>query len=335
MKESKILLGHGSGGKLSHELISELILPYLKNSFLAELGDSALVPVNSNRIAFTTDSYVVKPIFFPGGDIGKLAVCGTINDLSVAGAKPLFLSCSLILEEGFEISKLEKIIESMQSTAKFAGVQIVTGDTKVVDRGEVDQIFINTAGIGICHNCSLGLDRIKVGNKVLINGTIGEHGIAVISKREGLQFQSSIESDCAALNNLIENVIQETSGVKFMRDLTRGGLGTVLKEIADAIDMNILIDESEIPIKPGVEAACELLGFDPIYVANEGKIVMIVAASEAENICKKMREHPLGIDSKIIGEVREKPAGQVHLKTAIGGTRMIDMLTGVQLPRIC
>lgn len=335
MKESKILLDHGSGGKLSHELIDELLLPHLTNPFLAELGDSAILPINSHRLAFTTDSYVVKPIFFPGGDIGKLAVCGTINDLAVAGAKPLFLSCSLILEEGFGVSKLKKIIKSMQHTAELAGVQIVTGDTKVVDSGKIDQIFANTAGIGVCGDHSFGLDQLEAGDKILLNGTIGEHGIAVISKREGLSFQSSIDSDCAPLNGLIESVTQETNGVKFMRDPTRGGLGTVLKEIADATRLNILIDEAKIPVKPGVQSACELLGFDPIYIANEGKVVMIVAADEAENICQKMREHPLGIDSQIIGEVHEKPAGQVHLKTGIGGTRMIDMLTGAQLPRIC
>jgi len=349
MKESKILLDHGSGGRLSHELISELLLPHLKNPFLAELGDSAILSVPllptrlnpsgtaaGNKIAFTTDSYVVKPIFFPGGDIGKLAVCGTINDLAVAGARPLFLSCSLMLEEGFELSKLEKIVESMQYTAELAGVQIVTGDTKVVDRGKIDQIFINTAGIGVCgDHDDFGIDKIAVGDKILINGTIGEHGIAVISKREGFTFQSSIESDCAPLNGLIESVTRGTKSVKFMRDLTRGGLGTILKEIADGMDMNVWIDEAKIPIKPGVQAACELLGFDPIYIANEGKVVMIVEVNEAENICQKMRKHPLGIDSQIIGEIREKPAGQVHLKTSIGGTRLVDMLTGAQLPRIC
>lgn len=335
MKKHKILLGHGSGGRLSHELIDEVLLPHLKNPFLAKLDDSAILPIASNRIAFTTDSYVVKPIFFPGGDIGKLAVCGTVNDLAVVGAKPLFLSCSLMLEEGLELAKLEKIIGSMQSTAKLAGVQVVTGDTKVVDRGDIDQIFINTAGIGVCDDCRLGTDKIEPGDKILINGTIGEHGIAVLSEREGLSFQTSIESDCAPLNGLIESVHKGTDGVKFMRDLTRGGLGTILKELADAIGMNIWLDEAKIPIKPGVRSACELLGFDPIYVANEGKICIFVAANVAEKICQKMRKHPLGVDSRIIGEVREKPAGQVHLKTSIGGTRMVDMLTGAQLPRIC
>jgi len=335
MKESKILIDHGSGGKLSHELVSELLLPYLNNPFLAQLGDSAILPIESNRIAFTTDSYVVKPLFFPGGDIGKLSVCGTINDLAVAGAKPLFLSCSLMLEEGFEIDKLENIIKSMKNIAQEAGVKIVTGDTKVVDKGAIDQLFINTAGIGICNDLELGIDKIEIGDKVIINGTIGEHGIAVISKREGLTFESSIESDCAPLNGLIGSIIQGTKGVKFMRDLTRGGLGTILKEIADETDMNIWIDEAMIPIKPGVKAACELLGFDPIYVANEGKICVVVSADKAENILQKMYEHPLGINSQIIGEIRERPAGQVHLRTSIGGTRLVDMLTGAQLPRIC
>lgn len=333
---TKITLAHGSGGKLTHELVKQLFLPTFNNNALSQLGDSALLRLPGTKLAFTTDSYVVKPLFFPGGDIGKLAVSGTINDLSVVGAKPRFLSAGFIIEEGFEIALLEKIARSMKDTARIAGVDIVTGDTKVVEKGSVDRLYINTSGIGIVDgNMNLSTSLIKVGDKIIVSGTIGDHGMAVLSERESLGFQPSIQSDCAPLSRMIHKLIASDTNIKFMRDPTRGGLATTLNEIVNPQKYGILIEEQNIPLNDGVRALCEILGYDPLYIANEGKVVIVVAANDAIEVRDILREDTLGKEAEIIGDVVEKPSGRVCLKTAIGGTRIIDMLVGDQLPRIC
>lgn len=334
-QNSKITMAHGSGGKLMHDLIKKLFLQKFDNPILSSLSDSAIINLNGNPIAFTTDSYVVNPIFFPGGDIGKLAVCGTINDLAVVGANPLYLSCSVVIEEGFEYELLEKIIDSMKVTAEKAGVEIVTGDTKVVERGKGDKIFINTSGIGIIEKEDLSVENIKVGDKIILNGSIGEHGIAVLSERAELGLDVNIESDCAPLNDLIQSVIKISNKVKFMRDPTRGGLATVLNEIVENRNFGIILEEEKILVKEEVKAVCEILGFDPLYIANEGKVVIIAGAEDAEKIVEVMRRHPLGKDTHIIGEIVGEPEGLVCMKTRSGGTRIVDMLVGEQLPRIC
>jgi len=348
---TKILLAHGSGGKLTHQLINELFLKKFANPVLSKLTDAAVV-AGSERLAFTTDSYVVKPIFFPGGDIGKLAVCGTINDLAVMGAKPLYISCGLIIEEGLDYAVLEKIINSIAETAKETNVKIVTGDTKVVEKGSADQLFINTTGIGLLDkNTNLSPKNIQVGDKILVNGAIGDHGLAVLSQRQGFEFQSNIKSDCSALHGLIQQILKVSRkvnpvrnisaryaishGVKFMRDPTRGGLATVLNEIVYNSKFGILLDEEKIPIHEEVKAFSELLGFDPLYIGNEGKVVVIVADEDTNKVLKTMRRHPLGKESTVIGEVIAEPIGKVCLKTLVKGTRLVDMLVGDQLPRIC
>src|SRR3989338_718957 len=337
MREIKnISITHGGGGEPSMRLISELFLKEFYNPFLSPLTDSAILPIGTNKVAFTTDSYVVKPLFFPGGDIGKLAVAGTINDLSVMGARPLFISCGLIIEDGFEYDTLKKIVLSMKKTASDSGVQIVTGDTKVVEKGAADKIFINTAGIGlVINNIELKKGKIKAGDCIIINGTIGDHGISVISKREGLEFESEIESDCAPLNSLITTVLESGADVKFMRDPTRGGLASILNEFTNMMDWGIHLIEKEIPITDGVSALSDILGFDPLYIANEGKVIMIVSPEDKDKVLKIMQNHPLGKDTRIIGEVVTSPKGIVTLKTVIGGTRIIEMPSGEQLPRIC
>lgn len=338
-----ILLDHGSGGKLTHQLIQDIFVKYFENSTLEALTDSALLTVEPGMLAFTTDSYVVNPIFFPGGNIGKLAICGTVNDLAVSGAQPLYLSVGFIIEEGFSCQQLERIVGTMAEEAQKCGVTIVTGDTKVVEKGACDQLFINTAGIGILderfRNISYGRE-IQVGDKILINGSIAEHGMAILGKRNELDFSTDIVSDCAALNGLIDNVLKATSAanssaIHFMRDVTRGGLATVLCEVAQDKDMGIRLDESVIPVHKSVAGLCELLGFDPLYIANEGKVVMIVAAKEAENVFKAMQQHPHGEESAIIGEIVIDHPGTVVLNTEVGGRRIVDMLSGAQLPRIC
>lgn len=342
----KISLIHGSGGEPSWKLISDLFLKEFNNPFLSPLTDSAILPIPPSppfnkggneeiRIAFTTDSYVVKPLFFPGGDIGKLAVAGTINDLSVMGAKPLFISCSLIIEEGFEYDALEKIILSMKKTASDSDVQIVTGDTKVVEKGAADRIFINTAGIGLIINKSLSIERVEPGDSIIISGTIGDHGISVISEREGIEFESEIESDCAPLNGLIAVVLESGANVKLMRDPTRGGLASTLNEFVKGKDWGICLNEIEIPIKDSVKSVSDILGFDPLYIANEGKVVIIVSSADRYKVLKIMQNHLLGRDARIIGEVVSSPGGIVTLKTVVGGTRIVDMPSGEQLPRIC
>ncbi|MHC4213782.1 MAG: hydrogenase expression/formation protein HypE [Planctomycetota bacterium] len=334
---NKILLAHGGGGRLSDQLIRELIVPNLSNDTLKKLGDSAALDLSSNKICFTTDSYVVKPLFFNGGDIGKLAVCGTINDLAVAGAKPVALTLSLIIEEGLELELLEKIIKSIGTEAKANGIDIVTGDTKTVEAGAADKIFINTAGIGTrLPGIDLGTDKICQADKVIISGTIGDHGMTIISQREGIKFQTSLKSDCAALAPLTCQLLENVSGIRFMRDPTRGGLAATLNEITTATGLSIEINETAIPINPTVQAAADMLGFDVLTIANEGKFLAIVAPESADEALKICREHPLGKDANIIGEVTSnEDIPTVELITKIGGRRIVQMPYGRQLPRIC
>lgn len=334
--EDKVLLAHGSGGKLMHDLIKEFFLENFSNPILAALDDSAEIEVNSGRLAFTTDSYVVKPVFFKGGDIGRLAVCGTVNDLSMKGAKPLYLSVAFVIEEGFPYSDLEKIVGSMVKASQEAKVQIVTGDTKVVEKGSADGIFINTAGVGLIpEGVKISARNASVGDVVIISGTIGDHGIAVISEREGLSFQTQIESDVAPLNGLVESLLKVTQEIHVLRDPTRGGLSSTLNEIAEASNVAIEIEESAVPIKDEVLGACEMLGFDPFHVANEGKMVVVLSEKWGAKVLEALKKNPYGKDAAIIGRITAKPKKKVVLKTAIGTTRLLDMLMGEQLPRIC
>lgn len=335
---ARILLGHGSGGRLSHELVTGVFIKKFENTVLAGLTDAAVLPLNAGKMAFTTDSFVVNPLFFPGADIGKLAVAGTVNDLAVSGAKPLYLSASFILEEGLELDILEKVTDSMAREARQAGIVIVTGDTKVVEKGKCDKLFINTAGIGIfdeSHRPLPSHENISSGDKILINGTIGDHGMAVMAARNELNLQSAISSDCASLNSLIESLSAQNINIKFMRDATRGGLGTVLCELCENRSFGVLINEETLPVKEQVRGLCELLGFDPLYVANEGKVVLVVAENDAAKALEIMLKHELGADAAIIGEIVSDHPGKTWLKTAYGSTRMVDMLAGEQLPRIC
>jgi hydrogenase expression/formation protein HypE len=336
MKEDKILLGHGSGGTLSHKLVSELFFPFFKNEYLEQEDDSAVFNVANQRLAFSTDSFVVDPIFFPGGDIGKLAVCGTVNDLAVMGAKPCYLSAGFILEEGFAIEDLKRIVQSMQNVSLEARIKIITGDTKVVPRGAVDKIFINTSGIGVFERRSIiNGSNAKEGDVVLINGTIGDHGIAVMAKREGLEIENNLESDCAPLNDLIDQICSISSDIHVLRDPTRGGVATTLNEIARQSKVSIELDEQHLPLADGTRSVCEILGLDPLYIANEGKVIIICGPHDAKKVFKKMQSHPYGKQSSIIGKVSKVHAGKVFLTTCIGGQRIIDMLAGEQLPRIC
>ncbi|CUS97012.1 hydrogenase expression/formation protein HypE [Candidatus Chrysopegis kryptomonas] len=332
----KVLLGHGSGGKLTAELIKNIFLPAFQNPYLAELGDQAIVNVNGVKIAFTTDSYVVNPIFFPGGNIGELAVNGTVNDLAVGGARPLFISAGFILEEGFSLSELCAVVESMKKACERAGVILVTGDTKVVEKGKGDKIFINTSGIGVIeHDVEISPRKVKPGDKILINGPIGLHGIAILSRREGIEFEIEIESDTAPLNFLVQDILSVSKNIHWMRDPTRGGVSSSLNELAQSSNLGVEIWETEIPVPEPVKAACEMLGLDPLYVANEGKLIAVVAPEDAEKVLEAMRNNPLGREAKIIGEITEEHPGVVLMKTAIGGKRVVDMLAGEQLPRIC
>lgn len=340
MMDDKILLAHGSGGQASHHLVSELFLRYFDNEWLAKLDDAAVLPLPDNgglsRLAFTTDSYVVQPLFFPGGDIGKLAVCGTVNDLAVMGARPLYLSAGFIIEEGFTLADLERIVQSMAGTAREAGVRIVTGDTKVVGRGNADGVFINTAGVGVVPaRLNLSGSAAKPGDVILLSGSIGDHGIAVMSQREGLRFSSPLESDCAPLNGLVAAMLEASRDIHCLRDPTRGGLATTLNEIAIASHVGIEIVEDDIPVRGEVRGVCEMLGLDPLYVANEGKLVAIAPEFDAEVVLGAMRAHPYGQDARVIGRVTAKHPGRVALRTVLGTHRVVNMLTGDQLPRIC
>jgi len=336
MKEDKILLNHGSGGKLSFNLIKKLVLPNFNNPYLKRLDDGAVLNIEGLKLAYTTDSYTVDPLFFKGGNIGELAVYGTVNDLAMCGATPQYLSCSFIIEEGFSLSLLEKIVLSMREASVIARVDIVTGDTKVVNRGAADKIFINTSGVGIVEEgVNISGSNAKVGDVVIINGPIGSHGIAVLSEREGLKFETDIKSDTAPLSSLVADILKVSKDIHVLRDPTRGGLSTTLNEIALSSKVDIEINEDDIPIQEEVRAACEILGYDPLYLANEGKLVAFVPSEIAPEVFKKMRKSKYGKESKIIGRVVRKSEGKVYLNTGIGGKRIVDMLTGEQLPRIC
>lgn len=332
----EIVLGHGSGGKLTHQLIQKMLLPQFQNEFLEPLHDGAIISLDGIRLAFSTDSYVVNPIFFPGGDIGKLAVNGTVNDLAMCGARPLYLSVGFILEEGFPMQDLWRIVLSMQEAAKNAGVALVTGDTKVVDRGKGDKIFVNTSGVGIIDpGIDINPKRAAVGDTIIINGPMAVHGMAIMSVREGLEFETQIESDTAALHDLVAAMLKASKNIHVLRDPTRGGIASALNEIAGSAKVGILIHEELIPISEEVKGACEILGLDPLYVANEGKLLAFVPPDESDKVLAAMRTHPLGKDSAIIGGVADDHPGFVMMKTRIGGSRVVDMLSGEQLPRIC
>jgi hydrogenase expression/formation protein HypE len=329
----KILLGHGSGGRLMHALIEEYFSPAFGNS---GAGDSAIIEVRSKKLAYTTDSYVVSPLFFPGGNIGDLAVCGTVNDLSVAGAEPLYLTAGFIIEEGFPLADLKRIISSMATAAQQAGVTIVAGDTKVVNKGKADGVFINTSGIGVLgEGIDISPKNIREGDTVIVSGELGNHGVAILAERNGLTFEPAIVSDTRPLNTLVRSMYQASGKIRFMRDPTRGGLATTLKEAALESGFCIRIREQALPIPPPVKGACSLLGLDPLYVANEGILMAVVDAGDADRIVSAMRNHDDGKNTAIIGTVDRSSPGMVLLETAIGGSRILDMLQGEQLPRIC
>ena len=331
-----IVLGHGSGGRLSAELMRSVFLPAFANPVLSRLDDQAIINVKGTRLAFTTDSFVVKPLFFPGGDIGSLAVHGTVNDLAMGGAKPLFLSVAFIIEEGLSITVLRRVVESLRAAAQKAGVEIVTGDTKVVEQGSGDELFINTTGIGLVpDHLELSANRARPGDKVLLSGSIGEHGIAILAQREGLEFECPVESDSAALHELVAVMLEASNQIRCLRDPTRGGVSSTLNEIAEQSRVGIQLEESAIPIREEVRGACEMLGLDPLYVANEGKLIAIVAPQDADAVLAAMRADPLGRKAQIIGTVVESPAPIVTIRTELGTSRCVDMLAGHQLPRIC
>ncbi|HRR96563.1 MAG TPA: hydrogenase expression/formation protein HypE [Candidatus Ratteibacteria bacterium] len=332
----KITLSYGDGGKLTYNLIENIFVKHFKNEYLEKLQDASLLKIGKEDICFTTDSYTVSPIFFPGGDIGKLSICGTINDLSVSGATPLFLSSSFIIEEGLDFATLEKIVISMANESKKENVKITTGDTKVVEKGKVDKIFINTSGIGIKDKrMKLGIERIKLGDLIIINGDIGLHGISIITKREGIEFESSIKSDCSSLYPIVKEIFQFGEKIKFMRDPTRGGVAATLNEIVIKSNIGIKIYKKKIPISEEVNSLCEILGFDPLYIANEGKIIIIVDRKYGEKVVDVMRKQKSGKKAEIIGEVTDKIKRKVLIETEIGVERVVEFQAGAQFPRIC
>src|SRR5919198_675083 len=340
IRDTQITLAHGSGGRAMHELIEGLFLEYLRNPLLEALEDQAVFEVGENghavRLAFTTDSYVVTPLFFPGGDIGRLAVNGTINDLAMSGARPLYLAAAFILEEGLSTKELHRVVHSMSKAARDAGVQLVAGDTKVVNRGKGDKVFISTTGIGVLEKAvNISADRARPGDKIILSGYIGDHGMAILSQRESLEFEGVIESDCAALHKLVQDMVDVTLDIHCLRDPTRGGVASVLNEVAARSKVGMLIRETEIPVRDTVRGACEILGLDPLYVANEGKLVAVVPAGFADAMVAHMRQNQMGRDARIIGEVVAEHPGMVLMETEIGGTRVLDTLFGEQLPRIC
>jgi hydrogenase expression/formation protein HypE len=336
VKEERITLAHGSGGKATHTLIDAIFLEAFRNPLLEPLEDQAVFAVQGARLAFTTDSFVVSPIFFPGGDIGDLAVNGTVNDLSVSGARPLYLSAGFILEEGFPVADLGRIVASMAAAAEAAGVQIVTGDTKVVQKGKADGCYVNTAGVGVIERpVELGANRCRPGDAVIVSGPIGDHGITIMLARGELDIEAELTSDTAPLHGLVATLLDATPGVHTMRDATRGGVATILNEVARASGVAVVIDEQAVPVRPEVHGACEILGIDALYVACEGRLVAIVDGAEAETALQAMRSHPLGGGAAIIGRVKDDPPGLVLLKTSFGGTRIVDVLVGDPLPRIC
>ena len=332
----EIVLAHGSGGRLSHQLLQRIVIPQFRNELLAPEHDGAVFPIGGERVAFSTDSYVINPIFFPGGDIGSLAVHGTVNDLAICGARPLYLSAGFILEEGLPMQDFWRIVQSMRAAADAAGVMLVTGDTKVVDRGKGDGIFINTSGVGIVPE---GVDirpaRAQPGDAIILSGAIAVHGIAIMSLREGLEFETEIASDSAPLNGLVEAILSACKDIHVLRDPTRGGVTSALTEIAQSARVGMRLDEAAIPISEEVKGACEILGLDPLYVANEGKLLALVPAAAEECVLAAMRAHPRGAEAAVIGRVTADQPGVVLMKTRVGGLRIVDVLTGEQLPRIC
>jgi hydrogenase expression/formation protein HypE len=348
LKDTQITLAHGSGGRAMRELIEGLFLEYFRNPMLEALEDQAVFEIDTvsgagrTRLAFTTDSYVVEPLFFPGGDIGRLAVNGTVNDLAMSGARPLYLSAGFIIEEGFAVAELRRVLESMRAAAEEAEVAIVTGDTKIVQKGGADKLFINTSGIGVLESAArISAARAGVGDRVIVSGTIGDHGTTVMIARGELELETEIQSDTAPLNSLVQAMLGEAArvatveAIHCLRDPTRGGVATTLNEIAMSSDVYVQIDETCIPVREEVKGACEILGLDPLYVANEGRLIAVVAAEVAEAVVERMRGHRYGQGARIIGEVRAEPGGIVAMRTGFGGTRIVDLLMGEQLPRIC
>lgn len=341
VRDSTVNMSHGSGGKAMRDLIEDVFLSAFDNPLLAPMEDQAVVPLaqlgqHGDRLAFTTDTYVVDPLFFPGGDIGTLAVAGTVNDLAVCGAKPLYLSCGMVLEEGLSLETLRRVVASMQRVALEAGVSIVTGDTKVVERGAADKLFINTAGVGVVpRGIAISAHNAQPGDVVIVNGYLGDHGTAILVARKQLALQSSVISDCQPLASLVAAMLAVCPDIHCLRDATRGGVATVLNEFALSSNVAIRVQELFLPLREEVKGACEILGLDPLYLANEGKLVAIVPAAAAQNVLATMRGHPAGVHAAIIGEVTEQPAGVVVLHTGFGGQRIVDMLVGEQLPRIC
>ena len=341
IRDKHITMAHGGGGRAMRDLIEKLVLPAFANPLLAPLEDQARIALKGlreigDRLAFTTDSYVVSPLFFPGGDIGKLAICGTVNDLAMSGAVPLFLSCGLIIEEGLPTVDLERVLASMSALAQQCGVNVVTGDTKVVNRGAADKLFINTAGIGvIASGVHISATRARPGDAIIVNGTLGDHGVAILVARNELDLQSDIQSDCQPLHGLVQAMLAACPDIHCLRDATRGGLATVLNEFAISSQVGMRLQERALPLKPEVRGACEMLGLDVLYMANEGKLVAVVPHEYADVVLAAMRAHPAGVDAAIVGEVLAEPAGHVILNTLFGGERVVDMLVGEQLPRIC
>jgi hydrogenase expression/formation protein HypE len=336
LRDELVTLAHGSGGKATRALVEGLFLEELGNPLLAPLGDSALLEVDGAHLAFTTDSYVVKPIFFPGGDIGELAVNGTVNDLAVVGARPLALSAGFVIEEGFPISDLRRIAASMARAAAAAGVPVATGDTKVVEHGNADGLYVTTAGVGVVDpRARLGVEHVRAGDRVLVSGTLGDHGMAVMVARGDLQLEVDLRSDTASVHGLVASLLQLGDAVRWMRDPTRGGLATALNELAEQAGIAVALDEMALPLRAEVVATCEILGIDPLYVASEGRLIAVVAADVAEQAVALLREQPLGADAAIVGEIVPEPEGLVLLRTGLGGSRVVDMLVGDPLPRIC
>lgn len=332
-----ITLSHGSGGQATNKLINNIFYKYFNNEFLLQQNDSSVLPKLNGRIAVTTDSFVINPIFFPGGDIGKLSVCGTVNDLAMSGAKPLYITCGFIIEEGLEINELEKIVVSMAETAKEAGVSIVTGDTKVVEKDSGDKVYINTTGIGVIEdeNIYLSGNSIKPGDKIIVSGTLGDHGICIMNKRKNLGFDIDAESDCGLLHTLIKDILSVSSSIRVLRDPTRGGLATTLNEFASSSLVSIEIEESEIPVKDEIRSMCDILGMDPLYMANEGKLVVVVSEEDCEDVLNIMKKNTMGRESRVIGTAINDGRNKVYLKTEIGGKRIINMSEGELLVRIC
>ncbi|MEW6353785.1 MAG: hydrogenase expression/formation protein HypE [Pseudomonadota bacterium] len=341
LRETHINMSHGSGGKAMRDLIEDVFVGAFDNPWLASLEDQAVISLaelarHGDRLAFTTDSYVVDPLFFPGGDIGTLAVAGTVNDLAVSGARPLFLSCSMVIEEGLPVELLRRVVASMQAAAQAAGVMIVTGDTKVVERGAADKLFINTAGIGVVRaGINISAANAQIGDAIIVSGYLGDHGTAILAARNELALETSVASDCQPLNGLIDAMLEASLSIRSLRDATRGGVATVLNEFAHSAGLAMRIREALLPVREEVKGACEILGLDPLYLANEGKLVAVVPGATAAAVLAAMRAHPAGVRAEIIGEVTAQPEGRVVMETAFGGTRIVDRLVGEQLPRIC